>query len=122
GKFTHEVRLYDRPYTFNALNELSGMSAELSKLPATLRADLLTALQKPFYERQEFYAMIAKRHAGLVNLLGEDETAVTGRAWRTEDRLEKRGGAEVTIQTRICGLPDILLQIEEVKRMTRKTL
>ncbi len=113
-ELSKEVRLTRRPYPLTAtgdsmtLEHLLELKNQLGRLPTSLRARILPALQRPWSERIEFVASVAKRHPVLKEQLWEGEGDM-GKAW-----VSSEDGAQIT------ALPDALLLLEEEHRAERR--
>ncbi len=114
-----EIQLTRRPYIIEShgsetegdnqdLADVQELAKKLSPIPPSVRARILPSLQRPWSERVEFVASVAKRHGLIAELLWEDKNSL-GKSWRQTDNN----------QPRTTGLPDALLLLEEEHRMKR---
>jgi hypothetical protein len=110
------IELTRRPYVLEQSSGHADMALllkwkqALKDIPASVRARILPSLQRPWSERLAFVASVAKRHGVLKEQLWEgDEAPASG--WH-----EPPNG-----RSRVTGLPDALLLLEEEHRMARPT-
>lgn len=112
-----EIQITRRPYLLgkgnldqSGLDNLLDLKKKLSHISPSVRARILPSLRRPWSERVAFVASVAKRHRVLMEELWEGGEEL-GRSW-TEDGKSK---------SRVTGLPDALLLLEEEQRMARPT-
>jgi len=112
-------QLTRRPYVLEPsgdapdIGKLLDLRDQLGAIPPSVRARILPALRQPWSLRCEFLASVAKRHPLLMEQLWEE-----GEKWGPGWIVEQGEGGK---RTRVTGLPDALLLLEEEHRMARPT-
>lgn len=118
GELGVGVQLTRRPYVLEPAGEHPDLDAlfklkaklEAADISTSVLARILPSLQRPWSDRIAFIASLAKRHPLLKEQLWEGDTTL-GDAWRVEP----------DGKTRVTGLPDALLLLEEEHRMAQAT-